>query len=122
MLQIDPDSGVPRYAQIIDYFKTQIMQGKMHADQQIPSVRKMAKQLGINPNTVQKAYHFLKAEGVLYSVSGVGDFVCAGAADLKAMRKEQIIAKFESAVREARSNGMWFDEIMAIVDEAFSNP
>ena len=121
MIKLDPSSKKPIYEQIVQGFKSLVMMGKLHAHEQIPSVRSLAKQLGINPNTVQKAYAILKSEGFLYSVAGKGDFVADNASRIKEMKKAEIRELFVKATREARDSGMWTDEIFAIVDEAYSS-
>lgn len=120
MIALDPASKKPIYAQIVQGLKSLVMTGKLRPHEQIQSVRRTAKELGINPNTVQKAYALLEKEGILYSVAGKGDFVADNAARIKEMRKQEIHDLFVRATREARDSGLWIDEIFAIVDEAYS--
>ena len=120
MLTLDPESKTPIYLQIVQEMKTLVMTGKLHPHGQIPSVRKTAKSLAVNPNTVQKAYAALEREGILYSVTGKGDFVADNAARIKEMRKQEIREMFQRVTREARDSGLWIDEIFSIVDEAYS--
>ena len=120
MIKLDKTSKQAIYEQIVQGFKTLVMMGKLHPHEQIPSVRNLAKQLEVNPNTVQKSYAILKNEGFLYSVAGKGDFVADNAAQIKAMRKNEIRDMFVRATREARDSGLWIDEIFAIVDDAYS--
>lgn len=100
--------------------KTLVMTGKLLPHEQVPSVRKTAKELGINPNTVQKSYAILERDGILYSVVGKGDFVADNAARIKEMKKQEIREMFIRVTREARDSGLWIDEIFTIVDEAYS--
>lgn len=120
MIALDPASKKPIYEQIVQGLKSLVMTGKLRPHEQIQSVRRTAKELGINPNTVQKAYALLEKEGILYSVAGKGDFVADNAARIKEMRKQEIHDLFVRATREARDSGLWIDEIFAIVDEAYS--
>lgn len=120
VLTLDPESKTPIYLQIVQEMKTLVMTGKLHPHEQIPSVRKAAKSLAVNPNTVQKAYAALEREGILYSVTGKGDFVADNAARIKEMRKQEIREMFQRVTREARDSGLWIDEIFSIVDEAYS--
>ena len=120
MLTLDPESKTPIYLQIVQEMKTLVMTGKLHPHEQIPSVRKAAKSLAVNPNTVQKAYAALEREGILYSVTGTGDVVADNAARIKEMRKQEIREMFQRVTREARDSGLWIDEIFSIVDEAYS--
>ncbi len=120
MLKLYLTDKTPVYAQIVQGIKSQIMTAKVHAHEQLPSVRMLAKQLGINPNTVQKSYALLKKQGLIYSVAGKGDFVADNAARVKEMKRQQIIDMFVLATQEARDSGMWIDEIISIVDDAYT--
>ncbi|HBU13376.1 MAG TPA: hypothetical protein DEB31_11865, partial [Clostridiales bacterium] len=114
-IKLDENSAEPIYMQIVNGVKTLVMTAKMHPHEQIVSVRALARELHINPNTVQKAYALLKKEGILYSKAGLGDYVADNAAAIKEMKKQQIIEMFTEATKEARAAGMWIDEIFTIV-------
>ncbi|MCG8499837.1 MAG: GntR family transcriptional regulator [Firmicutes bacterium] len=75
MLELDLRSRLPIYEQLVDKCKELIITKVLEADQQLPSVRTLAKQLSINPNTIQKAYRELERQGYIYSVKGRGSFV-----------------------------------------------
>ena len=75
MFQIDLKSRKAIYEQVVDNFKELIIAGILKPDEKVPSVRDMAKELTINPNTIQKAYKELENRGYFYSVSGLGSFV-----------------------------------------------
>lgn len=77
MFQIDLKSRKAIYEQVMDNFKEMIISGVLKPDEKVPSVRDMAKELTINPNTIQKAYRELENRGYFYSVSGLGSFVAA---------------------------------------------
>ena len=97
MISLDKQSRVPVYEQLIEAFEKEIMLGILEPDSLIPSVRSLSVSLGINPNTVQRAYLELERRNVTYTVPGVGRFVSAqGAAILKAETD-----KAESLLREA---------------------
>ena len=84
MISIDKQSRTPVYEQLVDSFEMEIILGIRQPDSIIPSVRALSVELGINPNTVQKAYLELERRNITYSVPGVGRFVSAeGAAILK---------------------------------------
>ena len=120
MVKLDPASKKPIYEQIVQEVKSLVMTGKLLPHEQVLSVRKAAKELGVNPNTVQKSYAILEREGILYSVTGKGDFVADNAARIKEMKKQEIRDMFRQVTREARDYGLWIDEIFTIVDEAYS--
>lgn len=75
MFQLDFKSRKALYEQIIDKFKELIIKDVIKGDEQIPSIRDLAKELTINPNTIQKAYRELERQGYIYTVKGRGNFV-----------------------------------------------
>jgi len=75
MFQLDLKSRKALYEQIVDRFKELIIKDVLKADEQLPSVRDLAKELTINPNTIQKAYRELERQGYIYTVKGRGNFV-----------------------------------------------
>lgn len=87
MFVIDYQNRKPIYEQIVDRFQMLIITGAMEADSQLPSVRSLAVDLAINPNTIQKAYAVLEKEGYIYPVKGRGNYV-SGNSDLKAKKQE----------------------------------
>ena len=77
MISLDYKDGRTLHEQIEDGIKELIINGIMKEDEQLPSVREMSISLTVNPNTVQKAYKQLEADGFIYSVKGKGNFVAA---------------------------------------------
>lgn len=77
MVHLDYRDARPIYTQITDNFRSQIRAGVLVEGDKLPSVRELASALAINPNTIQRAYRELEAEGWIASVSGKGSFVCA---------------------------------------------
>ena len=75
MIIIDYKDTRPIYEQIVEKFKLLILKGGMQPDEQMPSVRNLAIELSINPNTIQKAYAELERQGFIYTVKGRGNFV-----------------------------------------------
>ena len=76
MVHLDYRDARPIYTQIADSFRTQIRAGVLVEGDKLPSVRELASELTINPNTIQRAYRELETEGWIASVSGKGSFVC----------------------------------------------
>lgn len=76
MVELNYRDSRPIYEQIEDSFKKLIISGAMKPDEKLPSVRTLAMELSINPNTIQRAYNELESSGYLYSVPGKGNFVC----------------------------------------------
>lgn len=120
LIQLDPDSKVPAYLQIVQDLRNKIMTAKVHAHEKLPSVRGLARELGLNPNTVHKAYTLLKNESLIYTLQGVGEFVAENTNKLKELKRDRIIQTLVATTKEARDSGMWIDEIFTIIDEAYS--
>ncbi len=76
MVHLDYRDARPIYTQIVDTFRNQIRAGILAEGDKLPSVRELASELAINPNTIQRAYRELEADGWIASVSGKGSFVC----------------------------------------------
>ena len=89
MLTLNYRDSRPIYEQIKDGLRRMIVTGAMAQDEKLPSVRALATQLSINPNTIQRAYNELETEGYIYSVAGRGSFV-SGTADADAARRENL--------------------------------
>lgn len=105
MMLIDYRDRRPIYEQVTDRFKELILRGALTEDSQLPSVRSLAMDLSINPNTIQRAYQELERQGFIYSVKGRGSFV----ADSGPMRKAKRLEIFEALGRlvdEARCVGI----------------
>jgi len=120
MITVDPNSKTPIYQQIVQSLKSLVMMSKLPAHEKLPSVRRMARQLHINPNTVQKAYSILKDENMIYSIAGKGDFVADNVSKIKQMKKQQLVDSLSLLAKEARDAGMWIEEIFTIIDDAYS--
>ena len=76
MVHLDYRDARPIYTQVADNFRNQIRAGILIEGDKLPSVRELAGELAINPNTIQRAYRELEADGWIASVSGKGSFVC----------------------------------------------
>ena len=111
LLTIDVKSRKPIYEQIIDNIKELIIQGVWSRDTQLPSVRQLAGDLAINPNTIQKAYSELERQGIIYSMKSKGSFVASGVDELRKERKEQLFKEFGRILEEMREIGITSREI-----------
>lgn len=118
MMQIDLKSRRPIYEQVIDQFKELIIAGVMKPEDKIPSVRELAKQLTINPNTIQKAYRELESQGYIYTVSGLGSFISSPP---KSAVDRQKIEDLKETVRRCLKELLYLNcprtEIWEIVNE-----
>ncbi|MCR5800158.1 MAG: GntR family transcriptional regulator [Lachnospiraceae bacterium] len=117
MIWIDYKDSTPIYEQIVNRFKNLIVRGILKADDKMPSVRNLAIELSINPNTIQKAYMMLEQQGFIYTVKGRGNFVAAGS-ELMDIKKREIIDKLEAVANEAKEAGL---DIRKLVDEMLNN-
>ena len=116
MINIDYRSRVPIYDQIVSGFIKLRALGVLSSDDKLPSVRQLAQELHINPNTVQRAYNALEAEGIIYSVSGKGSFISGDTAADEAM-KSAAKEDFKKAVRDAVFRGIDTTELIKIIEE-----
>ena len=101
MIGIDLQNRKPIYEQVVERFQTLIVSGVLEPDSQMPSVRSLAMELSINPNTIQKAYGVLEQEGYIYPVKGRGNFV-SKKEDFIDSHKEELLVEFDKVVDEAK--------------------
>ena len=111
LIFVDVRSPKPLYEQIKESIRTQMTYGLLAPDERLPSVREFAKNAAINPNTIQKAYRDLEAEGLIYSVPGRGSFVASISEEQKQKRKNEILGTLKPLVQELKFNGMSEDEL-----------
>ena len=110
MLSLNYRDGRPIYEQVRDGLRRLIITGAIPPGEKLPSVRALAGQLAINPNTIQRAYEALEQEGYAYSVPGKGSFA-ALPVDVNAGRREELLAKFDGIVQELKYLGMTAEEL-----------
>lgn len=112
MIQVNFRDARPIYEQVRDGFRQMILSGALPADEKLPSVRELASQLAINPNTIHRAYRELETEGYICSVPGRGSFVrdVTGAA---AARRAALLEDFDGLARELRLLGVTAEELSA---------
>ncbi len=106
---VDPRSGIPIYLQIIEQVKRSVALGLLASGEQLPTVKQLALDLTVNPNTVARAYRDLEHDGVIETASGRGSFVRAnGSADAASIAAGRDVARGEidGAVRTAKSLGL----------------
>lgn len=105
MIVIDYQNRKPIYEQVVERFQRLILTGAMEPDTQMPSVRALATELAINPNTIQKAYTILEQKGFIYPVKGRGNFV-SGNQDLKEQEQTVFFQKLGTLIQEGRELGV----------------
>ena len=106
----------PVYEQIMDEIRKLIISGVYAPDERLPSVRELAGQLAINPNTIQRAYRELEQSGYIYSVAGRGNFVGARQ-EVDAQRKAELLKSFAETARELRWLGVSEAELASYLRE-----
>ena len=116
MIIIDYKDARPIYEQVVDRFQMLILTGALEPNTRMPSVRSLAVELSINPNTIQRAYAELERQGFIYTVKGRGNFV-AYDEKLLDVRNEQILKKLKELVREAREIGIGIKELAGWLTE-----
>ncbi len=113
---VDVKSRVPIYEQIIESVKRAVLEGLLSADEALPSVRSLAGELAINPNTIQKAYTELERRGIVYSVPGRGSFISSNTDEIEKQHLLQLKKKLEEILNEAFKAGMTAEEIQTFVN------
>lgn len=118
MITIDYRDRKPIYEQIIERFQVLIIKGVLPAGSQMPSVRSLAVELSINPNTIQKAYMLLEQQGYIYSVKGRGSFV----SETEGLVKEQKMEwqrELRDVLIKGREFGISEEECLETVRKCF---
>ena len=116
MISLNYRDSRPIYEQIKDGLKKLIVTGGLAVDEKLPSVRSLATQLSINPNTIQRAYNELEGEGYIYSVPGKGSFAAASAGADEG-RKQELIERVRELLAELRYLGVSQRELLDLVRE-----
>ncbi len=106
MIPINPKSGVPIWEQIRDQLKKQILMGVWAPGEQLPSVRSLASELGINPNTIQRSYTELEREGLTYTVTGRGCFVEDDLTAIQVKKSSEALEKLDALLSELMESGI----------------
>lgn len=101
MIILDYKDRRPIYEQIVEKLEDLIVKGVLEQDSQMPSVRSLAMDLSINPNTIQRAYAELERRGFIYSIKGRGSFVAQNQGILT-QKREELLLKLEQMVEQAR--------------------
>ena len=114
MININYRDPRPIYEQVKESFRQLILSSVLPADEKMPSVRELATSLAINPNTIQRAYKELEAEGYICSVPGKGSFVC-DMNQARENRKQELMAELEELTEELCSLGVSREELAEIV-------
>ena len=115
MFHINQRSAQPIYEQILENVEKMIISGALLKDEQLPSVRSVARDLAVNPNTIQKAYGYLEERGIIYSRPGRGSFVALDGAELSDKRAPAAYARLEAAVDSLKALDVPQEDVLARV-------
>lgn len=119
LITIDAADARPIYVQIMDEIKRAVVLGTAKPDDPLPSVRQLAGELRVNPNTVQQAYRELERDGLVYVRRGQGTFVAAEGASQTGRERRRLAGMVaERALREAYRNGVTAGELLEAIREA----
>ena len=116
MLNIRLEGKQPIYEQLYSGIARLISTGELKPEERLPAVREVAKQFGINPNTVQKAYSQLEQAGLIHSVPAKGSYVSAGDNAADALRSEALRRTGEE-LRAACRAGITLEQIISLAEE-----
>ena len=116
--QLDVKSGVPFYRQIIDQVKSAIASSRLEPGQRLPTVRKLAVDLSINPNTVSRAYTELELTGLVETQMGSGTFVGHRTVDQDEVERRRMLDQIcEELLSRANSYGFTLEEILGNLEQ-----
>ena len=119
MITVDMRDRKPIYEQLIENIRTQAVQGYLKPDEHLPSVRQLAAELAINPNTIQKAYAELERQGITYSVPGRGSFVSTDLHAVTVEHRRRILSTARTLMEEAQSTGMDAADFLSLVGQVW---
>ncbi len=116
MISLNYRDSRPIYEQIKDNYKKLILSGAIAPDERLPSVRELAAQLAINPNTIQRAYRELESEGIVYTIPGKGSFA-GKAREVEEGRMQQLFADFDQMVAQLLLLGVSKEELQRRIEQ-----
>lgn len=113
------EDGYPIYLQIIRYVKQGIASGAIGDQEEVPSRRALSALLGVNPNTIQKAYHMLEEDGVISSHSGARSYTCVDAGTVERIRMELLAGETRGWVTAMKQMGMSREEAFCLAERVW---
>ena len=116
MLNLDYRDARPIYEQVRDNLRRLMVSGAIQEGEKLPSVRSLASNLAINPNTIQRAYESLEAEGYVYSIPGKGSFA-APRTGVDEERRDRLLGEVDSLTAELLYLGVTRDRLIARIRE-----
>ncbi|NCB63266.1 MAG: GntR family transcriptional regulator [Clostridia bacterium] len=120
--EFEIEDGSPLYLQIIRYIKRGIIAGTIPDQEEMPSRRVLSALLGVNPNTVQKAYRLLEEDGLAESRTGAASFITVDEAKKQQIKAQLLEADLQSLVTAMRQMGVSRDEAVQLIEKAWGEP
>ena len=120
MIVLDYRDRRPLYEQVTEKLEELMFSGVLPPDSRLPSVRSMATELSINPNTIQRAYAELERQGYIYSVKGRGSFV-ADNRQIRERKRQEIWDQLELLIRDAKGTGITMLEFQEQVIQSYGS-
>lgn len=117
-MKVEFDNQSPIYLQIVNELKAKIAVGRINCSDRLPSVRDMAKEFGVNPNTMQRVYHRLERDGVCFSNRGTGTFVRDDKSLVTRLRQEMADRLVDDFLHDMEKIGLSGEEIERVVKSA----
>lgn len=118
MILLDYRDKRPIYEQVVDKLERLIVGGALEADTKMPSVRSLAVELSVNPNTIQRAYMMLEQAGYLYTISGRGNFV-APESEWRGSKVQEMVKECREKLLLAREAGVTREQLLNLVNTIF---
>lgn len=118
MIILDYKDRRPIYEQVMEKLKDLMLLGVLMENQPLPSVRSLAMDLSINPNTIQRAYAELERQGYIYTVKGKGSFA-AGSSDMKENKKREILKKLSEVIEDAARLGISAEDLKLLIESCY---
>jgi GntR family transcriptional regulator len=122
VFRVDAGSGVPIYRQLVQQVRRDVMLGRLHPGEQLPTLKEVVDALAVNPNTVVKAYGELEHEGIVVRRQGVGTFVASSPRTGPLTAPPALRNALVRWVRRAREAGLSAEQIRALVAAALDEP
>jgi len=119
VINIDYRDKRPIYEQLIEKIEDMAVRGIIEPDSQLLSVRQLALELSINPNTIQRAYAELERKGTIYSIKGRGSFISKDLEKLRTERKKSIFSELDNLYEKAVYIGIHKDELLSECERFF---
>ena len=119
MFTLNFQSREPIYEQLYNNVVRLASLGVLQSEEQLPPVRSLATQLGVNPNTVSKAYQLLERDGIIYSAVGRGSFVSSGVT-AASLQRATALDELTKAIRKACDIGITKEELKRVIDDTFA--